>query len=273
MEPEKTTETVAAEMQPDPVVAAVMADLNAEAASGAADAEALLVEKESTTTTTTEAASSEKKAARKEPPSDSDSKPPPKKRRKKKKKIVVVERAPSAKSKKDEATWKMRFEELKAWKNEHGDTRVPRTCKTNPALGRWCQHQRELYRNRLKNKPNAPKIDPNKMAQLVSIGFEFTILNDAWEQQFAALQQHKKEHGVSLFALLPLLAIFCRHCSVLIQSLSPLNSQPLYKTIEFQCLAHDETRSMGLRSTSHVQEPSSQQEKGNAHYAGTYRTP
>ncbi|KAL3808600.1 hypothetical protein ACHAXA_010886 [Cyclostephanos tholiformis] len=51
-----------------------------------------------------------------------------------------------------EAQWMKRLQELKVYKQNHGDALVPNVYLANPSLGKWVQHQREYYKHYQKLK-------------------------------------------------------------------------------------------------------------------------
>jgi hypothetical protein len=57
-----------------------------------------------------------------------------------------------------EAQWIKKLQELKKYKQNHGDALVPNVYPANPALGKWVQHQREYYRHYQKMKEIKQKL-------------------------------------------------------------------------------------------------------------------
>lgn len=70
--------------------------------------------------------------------------------------------------------WKTRYEELKEYRQQHGDCLVPFGWEENPQLGVWVSMQREAYKLKMENKANG--ISDEKIMKLNSIGF-------VWESQ------------------------------------------------------------------------------------------
>ncbi|KAL7542468.1 hypothetical protein ACHAXR_011805 [Thalassiosira sp. AJA248-18] len=86
--------------------------------------------------------------------------------------------------------WDERFLALQRYKKEHGNCLVPRRYSDDPQLARWVKNQR--YRC---NDAKAGKVTDDRVKRLNSIGFEFDVFMNKWDEQFAALQRYKKEHG------------------------------------------------------------------------------
>ena len=52
-----------------------------------------------------------------------------------------------AKTKDSPEAWEQRYEDLVAFKDEHGNCRVPSVYDPNPALAKWVARQKTKYRN------------------------------------------------------------------------------------------------------------------------------
>ncbi|CAE8585111.1 unnamed protein product [Polarella glacialis] len=84
-------------------------------------------------------------------------------------------------------------EHLKAYKQEHGHTKVPCSYLAVDGfkLGRWVQYQRMARKGQA-----GFKIDAEKIEQLDSLGFVWGVSKAAfWEEGFQLLQAYKQEHG------------------------------------------------------------------------------
>ncbi len=46
----------------------------------------------------------------------------------------------------DSKLWEKRYNELKEYKKQNGDTNVPRRYEPNPQLGVWVSNQRQYYK-------------------------------------------------------------------------------------------------------------------------------
>lgn len=74
--------------------------------------------------------------------------------------------------------WESRFEELVAWKAEHGNLEVSRA--ENAALAEWVEHQRKRWRGH--------KLAKERMERLKGIGFGWEAEDPLWEQRLAQLR-------------------------------------------------------------------------------------
>ena len=73
------------------------------------------------------------------------------------------------------------FEEVKAYKEEHGDCTVPRNYLPNPPLGQWVANQRRAYRCHMEAKQSgnalpssASRISEERISLLEEVGFVST---------------------------------------------------------------------------------------------------
>ncbi len=87
--------------------------------------------------------------------------------------------------------WEQMFVALRTFKQKQGHCNVPAVYDDNPVLGRWVNTQRSMKK---KNQ-----LSEDYMRRLEDIGFIWDLLDDAWEQMFAALSTFKKNN---------------RHCNV-----------------------------------------------------------
>jgi len=91
------------------------------------------------------------------------------------------------------SSWVCHFEELEAYKVEHGNTRVSKVNPVNKQLGRWVHFQRAAY---VKGNLLAERI-----AKLDSLGFEWVIYDKkesgqgTWHEQLTQLEAFKAGHG------------------------------------------------------------------------------
>ena len=93
--------------------------------------------------------------------------------------------------KKGRVSWQKRFEELEAFKVEHGHCNVPKNT-ANLQLGKWVGKQRYEYKLRKEDKKS--QITDDRVTKLESLGFEWS-LNVPWEERFEDLKAFKVEHG------------------------------------------------------------------------------
>jgi len=73
--------------------------------------------------------------------------------------------------------WSSKYDELLAYKEKHGDTRVPQHFKTNKALGKWVAKQREQYKLHKKGKHSF--LTPDRLEKLNSIGFVWSVRGES----------------------------------------------------------------------------------------------
>lgn len=77
---------------------------------------------------------------------------------------------------KGQATWDAKFEQLKEYKEQHGDCLIPTKYAKDLALGRWVSTQREQYRLWKKGNPKS-KMTYQRAMKLEEVGF-------VWRLQF-----------------------------------------------------------------------------------------
>ena len=86
-----------------------------------------------------------------------------------------------------DAVWERRFEELKAYRRQHGSCQVPSRSKTHPSLGHWVQYQRVLQRS--------GRLSAARAQQLKRIGFDWVSRGRSlefrdstyWDKQWARM--------------------------------------------------------------------------------------
>ena len=93
--------------------------------------------------------------------------------------------------------WQTRFEELKKYKAEHGNTDVPQKFGS---LGIWVNKQRNGYTHLKKGKSS--QLTQERITQLKSIGFRWAQQKGPplWEKRFTELKEFKKK--VRLFSVM-----------------------------------------------------------------------
>ncbi|KAL7534034.1 hypothetical protein ACHAXR_009896 [Thalassiosira sp. AJA248-18] len=101
--------------------------------------------------------------------------------------IMEVNESVFARTGKRDHIWDAQFAALQSYKNEHGQYSVPLRSSDYPKLGLWVKGQRKLYK--------AGKMTDDRMKRLDSIGFAVADRHRSWDEQFAALQHYKNEHG------------------------------------------------------------------------------
>ena len=95
-------------------------------------------------------------------------------------------------SKKD-TKWLGTFEELKAYKTEHGDCIVPRGYVENPKLASWVAEQRKQYKLMKDGKQSS--ISSNRIKLLEGIGFAWNAQEAAWMRRLTDLKRFWNENG------------------------------------------------------------------------------
>ncbi|KAL7543647.1 hypothetical protein ACHAXR_013067 [Thalassiosira sp. AJA248-18] len=90
--------------------------------------------------------------------------------------------------------WQKNFDSLVAYKNEHGDARVPRLYNKNPKLGEWVTDQRRQWKAKMEGKPNI--MTEERKAKLDELGFVWKVRDRAdWNDRYEQLLEFKKENG------------------------------------------------------------------------------
>lgn len=103
-------------------------------------------------------------------------------------------------------SWLERFEELKAYKQQHGHCNVPVKHEENPKLGYWVSNQRSQYtlfqKERLEGNFEDPAVGgmtEERIAMLEQIGFSWVApLKDhsgKWNERLEDLKEYKREYG------------------------------------------------------------------------------
>lgn len=83
--------------------------------------------------------------------------------------------------------WDERFDQVVAFKEENGHTRIPRYYKKDEGLGRWVDRQRNMY--------NSGKLSPERIKKLESLGFSFSPHMEYFETRLKELIEYKKQNG------------------------------------------------------------------------------
>lgn len=97
----------------------------------------------------------------------------------------------------NERKWMERFEELKLYKEKHGDCLVPYKFAENPQLGNWVKVQRREYNNLKLGKRT--QTNEFRIRTLEDLGFIWLlrggVVQVPWKQRFEELVAYKEEHG------------------------------------------------------------------------------
>eukprot|EP00526_Cylindrotheca_closterium_P012864 CAMPEP_0113622840 /NCGR_PEP_ID=MMETSP0017_2-20120614/11724_1 /TAXON_ID=2856 /ORGANISM="Cylindrotheca closterium" /LENGTH=453 /DNA_ID=CAMNT_0000532721 /DNA_START=18 /DNA_END=1379 /DNA_ORIENTATION=+ /assembly_acc=CAM_ASM_000147 len=92
-----------------------------------------------------------------------------------------------------DANWKKRLDELKKYRDEHGDCSVPKRYKPNTALGYWVNTQRKHYKLRQEGKKST--MTDARIEELEKLGFAWNQNEAIWKKRIQELQDYRKEHG------------------------------------------------------------------------------
>ncbi|KAI2500554.1 helicase [Fragilaria crotonensis] len=89
--------------------------------------------------------------------------------------------------------WREKFEQLKVYKAEYGDTLVPVNFPSNPELGNWVDMQRQHYSSRAKG--DAHSMTDERIALLESVDFKWDAREARWHAMYEELKKHVLIHG------------------------------------------------------------------------------
>lgn len=95
--------------------------------------------------------------------------------------------------------WMEYYEQLKLYKEKHGDCQVPTHYSDNPKLGRWTHTQR--HQRRLKEKGKRSCMTQERIHLLDQLGFSWEVRpafdrpRATWQQRFDELRAYHMEHG------------------------------------------------------------------------------
>ncbi|EAY23914.1 helicase associated domain-containing protein [Microscilla marina] len=87
-------------------------------------------------------------------------------------------------------SWEQHYQELVAFKNDHGHANVPHSWPANPRLAKWVGAQRGHYKK--------GELSAHKVKQLEAIGFSWVLQVQIvlpWEDYYQKLQSFKQIHG------------------------------------------------------------------------------
>jgi hypothetical protein len=104
------------------------------------------------------------------------------------------------------------FEKLKAYKEEHGDCRVPRSYFDNELVS-FVKQQRTQYK-RLEDGDSS-SLTEERRRKLEELGFEWQVRSNAWDENYEKLRDYHRKHG---------------HCNIP----SDYDDQSLYRFISVQ---------------------------------------
>jgi len=98
--------------------------------------------------------------------------------------------------------WEQRYDELKRYKQDYGNTNVPQSHKSNAQLGRWVCRQRLQYGATVEKKEDASfehcdDLTMYRIRKLMDVDFSFHWRKDVWSQKLQELREFTKIHGHS----------------------------------------------------------------------------
>jgi superfamily II DNA or RNA helicase len=85
------------------------------------------------------------------------------------------------------AEWERLYNELKQYRHNHGDSRVPKRSPIYSELGQWVSVQRRNY--------SKGKLSIDRIAKLLDLDFDWDPISSDWEIYFKELEIYKSEHG------------------------------------------------------------------------------
>ena len=108
--------------------------------------------------------------------------------------------------------WNLRFEELKEYIEEHGNSCVPGIYPDNESLGLWVAKQRRTYKVKHKVKLAAEKkgrvegkdvvnetsLSEERIDKLNAVGFIWDVHEAQWLERYEELKKYRRDHGDTL---------------------------------------------------------------------------
>ena len=89
--------------------------------------------------------------------------------------------------------WLRRYDELIAFKQQHGHCKVPQSYSQSKTLGVWVMTQRKQYRLLWKGESSC--MTAERQAALEKIGFEWSLDHDSlWQTRYDELIAFKQQH-------------------------------------------------------------------------------
>jgi hypothetical protein len=90
--------------------------------------------------------------------------------------------------------WDERYGQLQAYKNTHGNCRVPDGWPENKQLASWVARQR-VEKTKFDNGDRKATITRERIKRLNDIGFTWDLKEQAWDKWYGQLQTYKNTHG------------------------------------------------------------------------------
>mmetsp|Transcript_15742 Transcript_15742/g.25874 ORF Transcript_15742/g.25874 Transcript_15742/m.25874 type:complete len:443 (+) Transcript_15742:2-1330(+) len=108
--------------------------------------------------------------------------------------------------------WNLRFEELKRYIEEHGNSCVPGIYPDNEPLGLWVAKQRRTYKvkhkvqlaakkkdqEKGKNVVNETSLSEERIDKLNAVGFIWDVHEAQWLERYEELKKYRRDHGDTL---------------------------------------------------------------------------
>ena len=115
-----------------------------------------------------------------------------------------------------DSMWNIRYEELKKYVAEHGNSLVPTIYSRNESLGRWVENQRRQFKaGQLGNNPSEVILTNERISKLDEIGFVWDVIEAQWFERVEELRVYKRNYGDTLvpqdFSANPSLAHWVRN--------------------------------------------------------------
>jgi len=106
--------------------------------------------------------------------------------------------------------WNLRFEELKQYIAEKGNSCVPGIYPENESLGLWVAKQRRTYKVKLKatkksqnqeegiDSINETSLSEERIDKLNAVGFIWDVHEAQWLERYEELKRYRRDHGDTL---------------------------------------------------------------------------
>ncbi|KAL3788864.1 hypothetical protein ACHAW5_009221 [Stephanodiscus triporus] len=95
--------------------------------------------------------------------------------------------------------WNIRYEELKEYVAEHGNSLVPTNYAKNQSLGLWVLKQRRNFKvGQLEGNLSEAILSKERIEKLDEIGFIWDAHEAQWFERLQELKEYKKNHGDTL---------------------------------------------------------------------------
>ena len=85
-----------------------------------------------------------------------------------------------------------RMVELREYRSEHGDCKVPAKFQANPSLGNWCHNIRQSYRMKQEGKKTKNKLTEENINELNGLGFEWRCRTET------SIEDDKKTNSIKV---------------------------------------------------------------------------